>query len=176
MRGSSRWRKRDPWAPAQLQWQSIATGVSYHDPSDLLALHGKTIGDQWSCYRATQTLQPSSTVDRYLTRPQSPVSISQGDPQDYVSSLMVEDGSQQALPPHMPPSSQPVLMPEMLDLKLQALAQQLTRGITQDLGKISRKRRGEIDLLGECTATLKSLEVWWDFALCSGSRRGECLP
>lgn len=44
-------------------------------------------------------------------------------------------------------------MPEMLDLKLQALTQQFTRGIAQEMGKISRELRGKIDLLGERTAT-----------------------
>lgn len=94
-------------------------------------------------------------MDRFLTRPQSPVLITQGDPEKYISTLMADHNSQKALLPHFPSPSQSVLNPELLNVKLQALAQQLTRGIAQEVGKISRELRAEIDQLGEYTATLE---------------------
>lgn len=74
---------------------------------------------------------------------------------------MAEDDSQLAPPQSAPPLQQTspthiLLTPDLLDIKLQVLAQQLTRGIAQEVGKISRELRGEIDQLGERTATLES--------------------
>lgn len=114
------------------------------------------IGDQRLYYWTPLAQRLLVTMDRYLTRPQSPVSIIQGDPEEYVSTLMADDNSQQALPPHLPSPSQSILTPELLDIKLQALTHKLTKGIAQEVGKIVRELRGEIDQLGECTATLET--------------------
>lgn len=69
---------------------------------------------------------------------------------------MSEDDLQPAHPLQQPSSTQALLTPELLEIKLKALAQQLTRDIGQEAGKISRELRGEIDKLGERTATLET--------------------
>lgn len=131
----------------------LTTGVSHTSPSDIRAPHGQ---NPRQYYRTPAAPRPTVTMDRYLTRPQSPVLISQGDPEDYVRTLMAEDSTQPAPSSQHPSSPQALLTPELLDFKLQALAQQLTRGIAQEVGKISRELRGEINELGEHTATLET--------------------
>lgn len=82
------------------------------------------------------------TMDRYLTRSQSSVSILQCN-LGPACTLIVEDSSQPVPPSQHALPSKTILTPELLvDINLQAFAQQLTRGITQKVGKISRELGG----------------------------------
>lgn len=97
-------------------------------------------------------------MDRYLTRSQSSVSILQWN-LGPACTLIVEDSSQPVPPSQHALPSKTILTPELLvDINLQAFAQQLTRGIAQKVGKISRELGGggEIDQLGERTVTLET--------------------
>lgn len=99
--------------------------------------------------------RPTTTMERFLTRPASPVSISQEDPFEHIHVLMAKSFSQTISPVLQTYSSQSLLTPEMLDEKLQTLLLQLTRNISQVVGKLSQQLRGEIDQIGECTDMLE---------------------
>lgn len=98
-------------------------------------------------------------MERFLTRPATPASSTQGDPEEMLGTFLREDPpapAQSASGPLAPSAPMSILTPELLDEKLQALLHHLTHIISQAVGKNSQKLKGEIDQLGERTDNLET--------------------
>lgn len=64
----------------------------------------------------------------------------------------------QDTPAMSPQVTQAVLTPKLLDVKLQALLQQLTHNFAAEVGKLSQELRGKIAKIGDLVNYVKELE------------------
>lgn len=114
------------------------------------------IGDQRKNYTAVFTSQTSSTMDRYLNKPASSTSSGGRDAQGTQEHLESETGSLFDNTPTPTQGSPAPLTADILDTKLQSLLQAITHNIAQEVGKLAKELRGEIDQLGDRTDTLEN--------------------
>lgn len=84
--------------------------------------------------------RPSQLMERFLLRSQSPALSIPADPPDAADHLATTPDIFHSDSP--PPQSDPaeLVMEAVLDLKLQALLQDLTRNIANEVGKIAQGR------------------------------------
>lgn len=90
-------------------------------------------------------------MERFLIRLESPASSSQAAPAVRDRPTAAAEIHTQTLPASQTTVIQSLSTSELLDVNLQALLQQLTHNIAQEVGRIAQKLRGEIDHLGEHT-------------------------
>lgn len=98
----------------------------------------------------------AQNMDRFLYRSQSPASHTPTEPTDTADLLAPTPGVFHTRNANQRANPTEVVTVPVLDLKLQTLLQDLTRNIAKEVGKIAQELRGEIDQLGELTATLET--------------------
>ena len=100
--------------------------------------------------------RPAQTMERFLYRSQSPAPNTPAERAEVADSMASAPGTLPAGYLSQPQSPAEAVTVTVLDLKLQTLLQDLTRNITKEVGKLAQELRGEIDQLGERTATLET--------------------
>lgn len=100
--------------------------------------------------------QPSQLMERFLLRPQSSASSIPADTLDATDHLANVPGIFHTDSPPQQSDPAELVTVAVLNLKLQALLQDLPRNIAKEVGKIAHELRGEIDHLGEHTDTLET--------------------
>lgn len=121
------------------------------------------IRQQKHCYKPLLDPRTQTAMDKYLTRPQSlalpaladllaAMDLSLGVYDLGVGTSQAQDT--QSTPEMSPQATQAVLTPELLDEKLQALLQQMTRNFAAEVGTLSQELRGEVVQIGEMTAAI----------------------
>lgn len=138
----------------------------------LPAHHMVKIGYQKHTPQSQSEPRPSTTMDRFLTRPTSPALHLQADLPSKI--MLTRQGRYtythtHGFTPSQIPASQFFLTPKLLDEKLQTLLHRITHNIVQEVGKISQELRGELDQLGEHSDVL---ETKFDYMVCTCLRRG----